>query len=258
MEQKSNKGFVWLIIILIILFIGLVSLVVFNTMLNQKEKTNNNTTTTTTTVNHQNNENKVVKNPKNNNKGVKVELEYIVGTEESYLIINDKKTELFKDKNDSIVSFSEDFYHPEFNLYENFIEVLMPDPISNNYFEIYDYNGNKVFDPQMANIDNVNYSNNKWENITHYYFVDDDYKILDTKIEYNIKYFNDSCQFRTDNCEPFENLSCNELYEIGEKVYDSRKYEIEFNGTTFTEPKLISSLKLKDSAQYKRAQENCK
>lgn len=47
MEKKTNKGLVWLTVLLIILFIGLISLVVFNTML-QKEKQNNDNTTTTT------------------------------------------------------------------------------------------------------------------------------------------------------------------------------------------------------------------
>ena len=258
MEQKSNKGLIWLTVLLIILFIGLISLVVFNTML-QKEKPNNDntTTTTTTTEEKQNEDNKIIKNKKINNKGVKVELEYIVGTEESYLIINNKKIDLFNDEKDAIISFNEDFYHPWFNLYENFIEVVMPDPVNDNNFEIYDYNGNKLFDPQMVNIDSVNYSNSKWKNLTHYYFIDDDYKILDTKIEYNIRYFNDSCQFNIDNCEPVDTLSCYELTEIGEKVYDTRKYEIEFNGISFNEPKLVSSIKLKDSEQYKIAKENC-
>lgn len=49
MEQKSNKGLVWLTVLLIILFIGLISLVVFNTMLKKEKQNNDNTTTTTTT-----------------------------------------------------------------------------------------------------------------------------------------------------------------------------------------------------------------
>lgn len=48
MEGKSNKGLTWLIVILILLFIGLVSLVVFNTMLKQNDKDNNITSLTTT------------------------------------------------------------------------------------------------------------------------------------------------------------------------------------------------------------------
>jgi len=52
MEQKNNKGLIWLTVLLIILFIGLISLVVFNTMLKQNEGNTNidNSTTTTTTT----------------------------------------------------------------------------------------------------------------------------------------------------------------------------------------------------------------
>lgn len=55
MEEKNNKGLIWLIVVLIILFAGLVSIVVYKTL--EKEKGNESdasiTTTTTTTENQE-------------------------------------------------------------------------------------------------------------------------------------------------------------------------------------------------------------
>lgn len=258
--EKKNTGLIVLIIVLAVAILGLTGYIVYDKVFDKDTTKNENTTTNNTNAEKQENEeNKIIKDTKTNSKGDEVTLEYISEEERLFLIINDKKIELFGNFDD--LDYYEDFWSTLFNLYDKFIEIKKPHLIEDNmdYYTIYDYNGNKLFDQYNVNKDGEDYLNENGYYLHHSYYVNN-YKLTDTKLEYTISYYNDSCQFKNDNCSPYEGnyLSCAELIEFGENIYVTRNYEIEFNGKTFSEPKLVSSIKLKDFDTYKKARENCK
>jgi len=251
-EKKNNKGLIWLIVVLIIMILGLVGYIVYDkVLLNDKNPINNNNTNTTTTENSSIENEREIKLTKTSTNGIEVSLQY-----------NDNGCSLTidnKDINSIKKTHCEYVMSPEIDLYEGFLILVLYDPVdSNNNLIAFDYEGNVLFNDSTIIIEGKDYLNNRWADLNHSYYAYN-FKVDETKINYTVRYYNDSCQLKSDNCDPnTENyLSCNELKELGENIFDIRNYEIAFNGKTFDEPKLISSTKLKDSALYKTALEEC-
>lgn len=243
-EKKNNKGLIWLIVILIVLVLGLVGYIVCDNVLkdNNELSNNSNITSTTTTVN--NNE-YLIKETKLSESGKKIILEQKTLDSQCILSI---------DKKDIIIN---DMISPDYSLklHKNFIELWFYDPVgSKDNFYIYDYQGNLLIDEKKLNVVDKEYLNNTNNFYYHYYYISSsEFNISDNKIEYSIGYYNDTCVLGlVESCAPNE-LTIEDLKQLGENIKYRSKYEIELIDNSFSSPELISEIKFNETDYYKKA-----